>query len=237
MSESSSIPSAPINQQIQKSKEKNLGGRPLAAVWLHFERKEKVGPGKYGAKCKYCSAEWKRGEVTVLEEHLANHCSNVPTLVLREFMEKIKNRESVSNNKKRKLDISGQSGQTSITDYHDLADLPEGRIQRINRALIKFFICCGVSFRIVEHPFFIDLLKELNAGYDPPTREYLSGRLLEDELSSVNSKVQADLDCQTNLTLGEKDNQFSLLFSLFLLFFYFLPISYLLLIVFVCFWL
>jgi len=152
MSESSSIPLAPINQQIQK----NLGGRPLGTVWLHFERKEKIGPGKYGAKCKYCSAEWKRGDIPVLEAHLANHCPNVPTLVLREYMEKIKDRESVinvNNNKKRKLDMSGQ---TSITDYHDSADLPEGRIQRINRALIKFFICCGVSFRIVEHPFFID---------------------------------------------------------------------------------
>ena len=66
------------NEQIQrplnKQKDKNVGGRPLGTIWIHFERKEALSPGKFGAECKYCSKVWKRGETPVLEEHLANHC-------------------------------------------------------------------------------------------------------------------------------------------------------------------
>ena len=188
------------NQQNEQTQKKNLGGRPLGFIWLHFRRIPTTSPGKFQAECNYCSAKWSRGETPVLKAHLANHCPNTPTPVLREYLEKVKNRDS-NISKKRKLDVNIH-GQTSITNYHNSSELPEGRIQRINRALVKFFVCCGISYRIVEHPFFIDFLKELNGGYSPPTREYLSGRLLENELSLVNEKVEADLNNQENLTLG-----------------------------------
>ena len=94
-------------------------------------------------------------------------------------------------------------GQTTMKDFHDSTELPEGRINRINHALIKFFVACGVSFRIVEHSFFIDFIKELNAAYNLPSRDYLSGRLLERELTNVNENIQSDLSKQNNLTLGK----------------------------------
>lgn len=195
-------PITPIDLEIQRSeKEKHVGGRPLGPVWQHFIKKSAVSPGKFEAECRYCLKIWKRGEIPILEEHLASHCSNVPQLVLREYMEKVRNRENTSN-KKRKIDKS-IVGQTTMTAFHDSTNLPEARINRINCALVKFFICCGIAFRIVEHPFFIDLLKELNAGYDPPTREYLSGRLLETELCNVNKKMNEDIMNQRNLTLGK----------------------------------
>lgn len=100
--------------------------------------------------------------------------------------------------KKRKIEF----GQQSMDNYHDYTELCEGRITRINRALIKFFIACGISFRIVEHPFFINLTKELNAGYDPPTREVLTDQLLERELAQVNSKIKSEIENENNLTLG-----------------------------------
>ncbi|CAG8730365.1 12318_t:CDS:2, partial [Rhizophagus irregularis] len=42
---------------------------------------------------------------------------------------------------------------------------------------------------------------KLNADYDLPTREYLSGRLLETELCNVNEKMNEDIMNQHNLTL------------------------------------
>ena len=187
---------APVNQQTQK----NLGGRPLGAIWQHFNKGENIAPGKFKADCKYCSSKWSRGETPVLEEHLASHCSNAPALVIREYMQKVAMRSNTSS-KKRKPDV--RTGQTNITDFHDSAELPESRTNRIHRALLKFFVCCGISFRIVEHPFFIDFLKELNGGYNPPTREYLSTRLLESELCNVNLKMEEDIMNQSNLTLGK----------------------------------
>jgi len=68
--------------------------------------------------------------------------------------------------------------------------------------LVKFFIACGISFRVVEHPFFINLTKELNAEYDLPTREHLSGQMLERELAQVNSKIKSEIEKETHLTLG-----------------------------------
>jgi hypothetical protein len=144
---------------------------------------------------------WKHGEIPILEEHLASHCSNVPQLVLCKYMEKIRSWENTSN-KKRKFDKS-VVGQTTMTAFHNSTNLPEVRINQINRAFVKFFVCCKISYRIMEHPFFIDLLKELNASYNPSTREYLSGRLLETELCNVNEKMNEDIMNQHNLTLGK----------------------------------
>ena len=153
------------------------------------------------------TAKWKRGETVVLEEHFANHCPNALALVLRTYMTKVKERANISN-KKRKAD-SLLGGQTTMKDFHDSTELPEGRIDRINRALVKFFVACGVSFRIVEHPFFIDFIKELNAAYNLPLRDYLSGRLLERELTNVNENIRSDLSRQSNLTLGKYNLQFN----------------------------
>ena len=54
----------------------------------------------------------------------------------------------------------------------------------------------------MEHPFFIHFVKELNAGYNTPTREVLVNQLLECELAHVNFKVNSELEKETNLTLG-----------------------------------
>ena len=86
-----------------------------------------------------------RGEVSKLEEHLSNHCKGAPANVVRKYMTKVLERQDKST-KKRKL---SSGGQQNIYNYHDLTDLPDSRIICINRALIKFFVAYGISFRIV----------------------------------------------------------------------------------------
>ncbi|CAG8834264.1 24228_t:CDS:2, partial [Racocetra persica] len=51
--------------------------------------------------------------------------------------------------------------------------------------LLHAFIVCGISFSIVENPFFIDLLQNLCPDYQPPSREVLAGRLLDQEYAKV----------------------------------------------------
>ena len=137
-----------------------------------------------------------RGEVTLLQGHLANHCMKAPIDLIRKCQSCLE--AQTQPTKKRKHD-----GQTYLHDYHDSGKpLPQGRIDRINRALIKFFVCCGVPFRVVESPFFIELLKELNSAYNLPSRDILTNRLLESELGYVNSKVSKELDSAENLTIG-----------------------------------
>ena len=177
---------------------KNKGGRPLNSIWEDINKGASVGSGKFAASCKYCDTTWNRGDVQKLEEHLSNHCQHAPASIVRKYMTKVMERQDKLPSKKRKLERE----QQSMDDYHDSTELCESRITRINQALVKFFIACGISFRIVEYPFFINLTKELNAGYDPPTREYLSGQLLERELAQVNSNIKLEIEKRTHLTLG-----------------------------------
>jgi hypothetical protein len=152
---------------------KNKGGRPLNSIWEDIDRGESIGSGKLSTSCRYCNTQWTRGEVSKLEEHLSNHCPRVPANVVRKYMSKVIERQDKPS-KKRKV---SECNQRNIDDYHDSIELPESRITRINRALVKFFIACGISFQIVEYPFFVNFIKELNAGYDPPTREILSNQI------------------------------------------------------------
>ena len=64
-------------------------------------------------------------------------------------------------------------------------------------------MACEISFKIVEYPFFIDFIKELNATYNLPSRDYLSGCLFKRELTNVNDNTQSDLSKQNDLMLGK----------------------------------
>ncbi|RIB11422.1 hypothetical protein C2G38_2145589 [Gigaspora rosea] len=55
----------------------------------------------------------------------------------------------------------------------------------INYALTRFFACCGIPFWVFESPFFIDLLKNLNAGYKPPDRRTLSNLWIDQEIARI----------------------------------------------------
>ncbi|CAB4444999.1 unnamed protein product [Rhizophagus irregularis] len=159
---------------------KNRGGRPPNSIWEDINKGEAVGSGKFAASCKYCKNTWSRGEVSKLEEHLSNHCPDAPAAVVRRYMTKVMERQDKSkSSKKRKY----SEGQSNMDDYHDSTELNEQRCTRINRALVKFFIACGIAFRVVEHPFFINFIKELNAA-------------------QVNFKVNSELEKETNLTLA-----------------------------------
>ncbi|GES93878.1 ribonuclease H-like domain-containing protein [Rhizophagus clarus] len=95
------------------------------------------------------------------------------------------------------------NGQLTLNEFHDKDQpLPKGKSDRIDKALTRFFICCGVSFQIVESPFFLDFLQELNSAYNPPSRNILTNRLFEEELGYVNSKVLREMEATKNLTLA-----------------------------------
>ncbi|GES81225.1 ribonuclease H-like domain-containing protein [Rhizophagus clarus] len=62
---------------------------------------------------------------------------------------------------------------------------------------------CNIPFSIIENPWFIDLIKTLQPGYDPPSRQVLSGTLLESETSRVNIRIMNELSADNNFTIGE----------------------------------
>ncbi|PKB97088.1 hypothetical protein RhiirA5_433744 [Rhizophagus irregularis] len=69
-------------------------------------------------------------------------------------------------------------GQTSIRSFYKNKELEKGYSDEIHRSITKAFVMCNIPFSIIENPWFIDLIKTLQPGYDPPSRQVLSGTLL-----------------------------------------------------------
>ena len=69
--------------------------------------------------------------------------------------------------------------------------------------MIRAFVCCGLSWHLIEHPFFIELLKQLHINYNPPDRKTLAESFLTQEIVRVNVKLYRLLDNENNLTLGK----------------------------------
>jgi BED zinc finger len=164
-------------------------GQPESHIWDHFT-KASIGSGHYSAKCNYCAASWNRGRPEALKSHLALFCKEVPINIKGEYMELLAT-GNTSANRKQKESSNDSSAEMDI-DKKD----------KIDQALIRFFICCGIPFSIVDHPYFVDFVQSLCFGYNPPKRTALSTTILNKEISVVLTKIKQELKYEDNLTLG-----------------------------------
>src|SRR5271154_6472575 len=178
---------------------KHAGGRPLNPVWNHFERNPLPSAGHFSAKCTYCKIFMPRGRPHALEIHLAKDCRSCPNEIQIEYLTKIcenDDNDEEESSKKRK------TNQTVLDDHWDsTAEISKSRKKIIDQAWIKAFVSCGIPFSAIENPFFINAIKSLRSSYNPPSRESLSGKLLNREVVKVNSKVNNILKNENNLTL------------------------------------
>jgi len=59
----------------------------------------------------------------------------------------------------------------------------------------------NIPFSVIENPYFVDLIKTLQSGYDPPSRQVLSGTLLQAEMARVNVRITNELNNESNFTI------------------------------------
>ena len=161
----------------QTSKKTLKPDRKPNDVWEFFFKTPLKSASHYKSECKFCHKKWNRAFVHLLQCHLANECEECPSDIQSYylgFVTAISIEETeTSQNKKRKKD------QPGIESFYESRDLPDSKINAINQALLRAFVCCGISFAIIDNPFFRELLYQLRPNYIPPTRRLLSGRLLE----------------------------------------------------------
>lgn len=170
---------------IQEAKR---GPKP-SHVWDHFI-KDSLGFGHYSAKCCFCAASWSRGRPDILKSHLALYCNEVPLNIKTEYIELLASGMRSTNRKKE-------------TDSNDSSiEIDVNQKDKIDQALIRFFICCGIPFSTVNHPYFMDFIQSLCLGYIPPKRTVLSTNILNKEISTVLAKIKQELKYEENLTLG-----------------------------------
>jgi hypothetical protein len=131
-----------------------------------------------------------------MKEHLAFYCKEVSYTTKKHYLEVIKNNSILSKKQKN------NHQQPKIYEKFESTTIDSAKIDMTNRAIVKFFACCGIPFHIVENPFFVDLLRTLCPGYLPPSRHTLSVSMLNTELAFVTDEINDLLNVEMNLTLG-----------------------------------
>jgi len=194
-------------EQTCSSDNKKKPGCKQNEVWDFFEQTRLKSPGHFSAECKFCHRKWARAYVNELQAHLANECNICPTdiqqywlgfVAARDSFDSDDTTRSTSSNKKRKA-----QGQPRIEDFYESRSLPAAKVASINKALVRAFVNCGISFSIIDNPFFRELLYELRPNYEPPDRKLVAGRLLNQEAARVNQAINTELEHSENLTLGK----------------------------------
>lgn len=188
-------------------------GRKINRVWDFFRRGSTKSHGHYPAECIYCNHHWNKAYVNELQAHLANNCIKCPEDVRDYYLNLLlendnetssKSRMSTDsnsmNNKRKKF---GSDNQRGIENYFDSIELPQGRVQIINNALIRAFVCCGISFNTIDNPFFREFLYQLRSNYSPPTCQLLSGQFLSREIARINLAINEELKNTEHLTIGK----------------------------------
>ena len=182
-------------------------GRRFTDIWDNMIKGEKQSQGHYSATCIHCRQHWKFGKPHKLREHLANHCKKCSKDISQYYallVGKKMGEETVEDSEEEGEERPNKKPkQTNVSSFFEPKKLEKGKIEDINRMITKTFVMCNIPFSTVENPWFINLIKSLQPGYDPPSRRTLSGSLLEAEVARVNIKINHELDKESNFTIGK----------------------------------
>jgi len=186
-------------------------GKKKDAVWNYFIEDEVRKAGHSSSKCVYCGEAKDRGRVPDMMAHLALQCESVEVSVKEEYLKILAESSDQTSGKpitkKRKINKTDEEIATGIqpkiTTKLQNSTIDPGQRSLCNKALTRFFVCCGIPFSTVESPFFIDLVKNLCAGYQLPDRNTLSTTWLNNEAARVAVDVNGMLKKQENLSLGK----------------------------------
>jgi len=186
-------------------KKTNKGGPKFDEVWEYFIKGDEANIGHYKATCHYCNREWARGKPAALKAHLANECSLCPENIKIYWRDKLaENENNYTRRQPLQNPLKTPLTQAKITQHFGSdAPLPPQVNDCIDRSLLKAWIMAGIPFKVIENPFVMDLFRTLNPGYVPPCRNTLSGRLLDEEVTRVNKKIESELKAAGGLTLSK----------------------------------
>jgi hypothetical protein len=157
---------------------KHDGGRSKNIVWNYFEHNTLKHPDYYDAKCKFCGTYWKNGIVKKLQVHLASKCENVDVEIKNKFMHYVATRYGIVNENQMEIESDGEN-----------EELSEKQVALIDCSILKAFVMYTIPFRIIENPYFINALKNLQPNYNFPSQECLTTNLLQLPLFKANLDI------------------------------------------------
>ncbi|CAG8669586.1 22859_t:CDS:2 [Cetraspora pellucida] len=95
------------------------------------------------------------------------------------------NNKSDDNNSDNKSIISSSSVRSKASTSY-FKPISNERVNEINKALLKAFVCTGIAFFVIDNLFVCDLLNILEPGYILPERLTLAERVLNKKAASVD---------------------------------------------------
>ncbi|CAG8758380.1 4218_t:CDS:1, partial [Cetraspora pellucida] len=153
------------SKKIKHADEKIIGSHPLKPIWKFYNRDKQLNSSDhYEAICKACEKLFSPGKPTLIKKHIISDCAYVSEEVKKAIIYIVESHEKTSNISRTKH----SSEQISLDKFLESTDIPDKCIESINRTLIKAFVCCGLPWRLIEHLFFIEFLKQLHPAYTPP---------------------------------------------------------------------
>jgi hypothetical protein len=188
----------------RKLKSANSGERPKKPIWRFFEQGDEIDKGHYVATCLACNKTFRPGKTTIMKKHILT-CSEVNHSIREavKYMVEMRETDFFNSTTSKRKSSQVENDQTTLVNFYENSDLSKERKEVIDTALIKAFVCCGLPWQLIEHPFMIELLKQLWPNYKPPDRKVLTDTLLTQEILRVSVKCYRLLDVEDNLTLGK----------------------------------
>lgn len=100
---------------------------------------------------------------------------------------------NMMKSKSRSRSSTTSESETSESDLSTSPDIeiPAAKRSKIDSVLSQFVFNTGISFRVVESPYFKKLINELNPAYAEqiPNRQKLSTKLLDEEYSAIKNEL------------------------------------------------
>ena len=153
------------------SSSKKRAGAPAKYLWQYFKRykdplgKEVKRNNRYHQVCLGCQTCLKSCEVVTAEDHLLKCTPAIQRFRgLRDVILEQRAKEPTEKVKKRKVDgrVPGMAGH--ITS----APTDEQQTQW-DKALFMLIVMCGISFNVVDSPWFRRYVSFLHPLYQPPS--------------------------------------------------------------------
>jgi hypothetical protein len=73
--------------------------------------------------------------------------------------------------------------------------------KKLDAALARMIYATGIPLSTVNHPAFVDFVKLLRPSYAVPSRDRLSGELLDEEYLAVRQAIEKKIESAESVTV------------------------------------
>ncbi|XP_074106158.1 uncharacterized protein LOC141531947 [Cotesia typhae] len=160
-------------------------------VWNHFSEYLDDKQILHG-KCKYCGITYV-SNAKRMEIHLTK-CNKCPDAIKESYV------AAKNCNSSLLKDLS--SKKTSQSNLNNFIDkIPIEKKDKMDKMLARTVYSSCSPFRLVENDYLKKFLKLSSPGYIPPSKDQLSGRLLDEEYQLLKSVMKNKLENANSLTI------------------------------------